>query len=1314
MVRSHRQNAASDRRGVILLIVISLLVLFALVGLAFVIYAQSQANIARIGREAETMQRPDLDPELLFAYFLGQLLYDTDNPYSALRGHSLARNMYGRPGSTMPFNGTGRIHTGNPDDFLLVNYTQFGGVARNPDRYGSPNPPYTYPDLNHVFLAAVQGSDGRVLIPSYHRGSMNGFGSLDPANPNWNNPAMRTRVLRPLPVDHAGFPPPQDAGGDVRNLADSPGYFDPASGQWCANDSIWLDLGFPVMTTPDGRKFKPLFAPHVQDLDNRVNVNIHGNVLGFGPSKAGLNPGEARHLSNQGVGPWEVNVGKVIAAQEGALPEARRLLAGNGSYPGRLDLNFWGQPGFVLPAKYTLTGKFYSLADNDLDWPDGLQMSLPGIPKTSPGLSPHYLPDNPPTCCFVRFSRWHYNNKGSAEAWSHPQIYNYFDPAQNTYAPGPQDRRFAPGNMEALLRYADMGSPALSSDLFRLCPLSFGDPGMGGKARRLVTTHSMDLDRPGVAPWIWDPAAQPYRLAPHQQYPTGGAMPFPGTTVGTSPMGSDFAMDRSAVTARLGRIDLNRDLPDYPAPDLVTRKLAAGKMAAFRQAQTARQLLAAEIFECLRQVTGAAAPAAGLEPAQQDALRWLAQLAVNIVDYRDEDDCATPFRWMPGEWVFGVELPRVLLNEVYAECVDDPADPLAAQKKASRYHVNVWVELHNPFWDDFRISAGTAFLDKAYQVVIAKDSTPNELLKNANVTGNPREIHQTPTGKDALVGDFTGAEAVDNEYQLFPHNGTKAVPTGKAHYLLGPERSFPQDPGAANVPAATLKRREMTYRLDDLTLPRPTVLLRRLACPHLPEQGDPGLADYNPFITIDYAANIPLNDAAARNANGVKAPTPVDKRSSLGRRQPYAAGDDPQLQARQAPMPALTGQPQHTFLKHNDPVSIPFDWLTFMDRNLISPIELLQVPAGKPHQLTQQFMTVDGAGQVTRFSHRAPWYEPDVRIYRFLEFVRATMALQGMPSGSRLPGKINVNTVWDVETFRALCDAQPNSYFATDPQTGAFNGDTNIDVLFQQLRQRRSPRGFPAAEDRPFLGMAAPHVPAGDAQYPNGAGIDATFFAASAAHPNQRVFETPLPAIARDHPYLKSLLLSKIYNQLTTRSNVFGVWVTVGFFEVVDDSAANRPPILGPEIGRAENRQVRHRLFAIVDRTNLTLDPANAGNPGAAPFFVTTTAPVAAGAKTVAVSAVSGEYEEVPLLIRAGDRLSLDCGLNQEQVTVTTVNLATRVLTLAAPLTRRHESGVPVTNVGAATQFGNPGPQPRFDPRNAAFRGVVRHFSIIE
>src|SRR5207245_4890001 len=80
------------------------------------------------------------------------------------------------------------------------------------------------------------------------------------------------------------------------------------------------------------------------------------------------------------------------------------------------------------------------------------------------------------------------------ERKDHPLLYNYFQPTAD------DRRRFLSSNMEALLRYNDTGSLSLTSELFRLCPLNFGGPG-SERRRNLVTTHSSDIDRPGVMPW---------------------------------------------------------------------------------------------------------------------------------------------------------------------------------------------------------------------------------------------------------------------------------------------------------------------------------------------------------------------------------------------------------------------------------------------------------------------------------------------------------------------------------------------------------------------------------------------------------------------------------------------------------------------------------------------------------------------------------------------------------------------------------------------------------------------------------------------
>src|SRR5262249_55245357 len=150
-----------------------------------------------------------------------------------------------------------------------------------------------------------------------------------------------------------------------------------------------------------------------------------------------------------------------------------------------------------------------------------------------------------------------------------------------------------------------------------------------------------------------------------------------------------------------------------------------------------------------------------------------------------------------------------------------------------------------------------------------------------------------------------------------------------------------------------------------------------------------------------------------------------------------------------------------------------------------------------------------------------------------------------------------------------------------------------VQKIFDRLLDQRSsnPQHAPGPSDRPFCSLATGFTPAGDAQYPTGSGIEDTLLRSWDGITSQPLFNVPGPP----HPYLRYELLTKIFNQATTRSNVFAVWLTVGFFEVTDD--ATRPVRLGAEMGRAENRHLRHRMFAIVDRSLMD------GNPGPAARF---------------------------------------------------------------------------------------------------------------
>ncbi len=81
------------RRGVLLLIVLSLLVLFLLMGMSFLVSATQFNKLAGSSARTDLQGMPG---DKLANSVLYQLVRGTTNPYSAIRGHSLLEDLYGR------------------------------------------------------------------------------------------------------------------------------------------------------------------------------------------------------------------------------------------------------------------------------------------------------------------------------------------------------------------------------------------------------------------------------------------------------------------------------------------------------------------------------------------------------------------------------------------------------------------------------------------------------------------------------------------------------------------------------------------------------------------------------------------------------------------------------------------------------------------------------------------------------------------------------------------------------------------------------------------------------------------------------------------------------------------------------------------------------------------------------------------------------------------------------------------------------------------------------------------------------------------
>ena len=431
---------------------------------------------------------------------------------------------------------------------------------------------YDVPDFQNVHLAGIipnpNNKSQTYVIPSFHRPALVNYWINQNAGATWLN-SSNTRVrsiMRPMPWDHPNFTggneafqahngnfltfskgpdgawgiAGQDDDGDgvIDNQAEmgAPGSDDQNSlvyGPWDVDndedgtpDSVWVDLGFPIQTDSDGRRYKPLFAILCTDLDGRLSLNAHGNQSQSGPqtthsgvkvaggngtsgltNQGALFPEDLRHGigfgfgRGQGTGPAEVNLyhlfkhtvdrdsvtynwsmAQRLGPYQQTVVEYRRLMFGDqvNGIPGRYGTdNSPGAPllDFFTPIRF-------------IDYPVNFFGIGAGIPVMTPFQSPADLHGE------LAFSL---NGKGQP-IWEGSTVAGQAVP-RNTLIDNPYelnllklpgtDGAYSVSELERLLRYHDADTEAIPDRLTKLTTI-FTDPSI----RRLVTTHSFDSAAP--------------------------------------------------------------------------------------------------------------------------------------------------------------------------------------------------------------------------------------------------------------------------------------------------------------------------------------------------------------------------------------------------------------------------------------------------------------------------------------------------------------------------------------------------------------------------------------------------------------------------------------------------------------------------------------------------------------------------------------------------------------------------------------------------------------------------------------------------
>ena len=305
-----------------------------------------------------------------------------------------------------------------------------------------------------------------------------------------------------------------------------------------------------------------------------------------------------------------------------------------------------------------------------------------------------------------------------------------------------------------------------------------------------------------------------------------------------------------------------------------------------------------------------------------------------------------------------------------------------------------------------------------------------------------------------------------------------------------------------------------------------------------------------------------------------------------------------------------------------DPPS-PFPWMTWNNRPYVSQLELMQVSTSHPGRLLWEYgMASTGSAPYAPtdpadvpFPHLLNFFQSDAttstgtspQFHRVLEYLRvpsrfAGTALQGNPtrfaaatnhifhppfhwiSRYRDPGRVNINTVFSPSVWQGLMNYFPTtnttvaawkwSNFVTSRR--GYGGVSSDMTLMDNSRPTRFAKPFRSA-------LGANLVPL-DPMKPTRE-INATLLreGPTAGKPlfglEAAVDPTDNYCNTNRNPYFRYEGLQRLGNLVTTRSNVYAIWITVGYFQV-DGSG-----LLQNELGTDTGEINRHRAFYIFDRS---------------------------------------------------------------------------------------------------------------------------------
>ena len=437
---------------------------------------------------------------------------------------------------------------------------------------------------------------------------------------------------------------------------------------------------------------------------------------------------------------------------------------------------------------------------------------------------------------------------------------------------------------------------------------------------------------------------------------------------------------------------------------------------------------------------------------------------------------------------------------------------------------------------------------------------------------------------------------------------------------------------------------------------------------------------------------------------------------------------------------------------------------------------------------------------------RAPnttYWSATTGLYRGLELLRTKPWGYGVPLGGKVNGKININTIQDQSLLMAILDPQNSNGFTQANVTTLWqnlilsrtpnmqlrtlaDGTTvQVPISGQTVDDHTPPNPTPGKTnaytpyptypstptnpppagtllDQPFKPFGTAnyqHSPIGSTTPPwsaaNGSGIQETILRPGTTQSwwnngNQApplIFIPPgTTSTSPNHLYFQAEAARKMLNSITTVSNTFEIYLTVGFFEVRTDPSGNilyeqfpnsgiRRPLIGKEAYISVPGDIRQQYFAIVDRNNATVNATPTSNP---PLFTDLAASAAAGTgqgrpatssslrkPPLTVTAITDPATGMPI-VKEYSSFWIGIGPEQEQVSgtfsLTDPSSPTRgaappagtvFVILSNPLSKTHAAGTAISTA----QIGNPGPPSPSSPFNytaGTYGGLLPYITRIK